>query len=443
MKQTTVAFGGVTGFRSMASHIPDGGSCIVVYGPHVGVDKEGNIGTVNRRGRMRGGACCGSAVAAMNYVKQVQEGNITPIKHRQSPIDAQQAFVGSMLLPYADRLSTSNEPMAELPYSVFDAQDQVMQQIISKACGEVVGNGKIALIGGIQINTPHGLSDYFLPLRFDIVDNTNQIIEHVITGMNRATASTILTVYPKAIPNIEVMDRIQRSLTPYGYFGSKENGTINHTLLCTSLCCDEVNRPLEQDLRLLFGTDQFSIGGLAGFAWSGSVGFGAMASHIPDEGNCFIVYGPHVGIDSTGKVGTVERKGRVHGGSCCDSAIAALTYVENVKLHGAKETIVPMDPLDAQQTFVEQMLLTTCDKLIHCTTHDEKLIELPYALFEAQDEYMLNIIRQTGSTVKNNGTIGLLGGIQINTPDGMSDYFLPLRFEIRNSTGKLVAELLQ
>jgi len=32
---------------------------------------------------------------------------------------------------------------------------------------------------------------------------------------------------------------------------------------------------------------------------------------------------------------------------------------------------------------------------------------------------------------------------QINTPDGISDYFLPLRFDVRESTNELVADLLE
>jgi hypothetical protein len=33
-----------------------------------------------------------------------------------------------------------------------------------------------------------------------------------------------------------------------------------------------------------------------------------------------------------------------------------------------------------------------------------------------------------------------LGGLQINTPEGLSDYFLPLRFEVRDSSNKLVSD---
>lgn len=167
------AFGGVTSFGAMAHHIPDDGSCIVVYGPHVGVDDTGVVGKVNRRGRHKAsGACCGSAAAAAGYCKLVQEGK-TPIAPPTEPLDAQQTFVGNLLLPHADRLSSSQEPDVELPLALFDVQDELMKKIISKACGEVAGQGKIAMIGGIQINTPAGTCEYFQPKVFEIRDNKN------------------------------------------------------------------------------------------------------------------------------------------------------------------------------------------------------------------------------------------------------------------------------
>jgi hypothetical protein len=65
----------------------------------------------------------------------------------------------------------------ELPYALFDAQDELMQKIVAKGCSNVAGNGKIALLGGIQINTPEGMADYFLPLRFDIRDNRGVVFD--------------------------------------------------------------------------------------------------------------------------------------------------------------------------------------------------------------------------------------------------------------------------
>lgn len=173
-------FSGVTGFGAMAHHIPDGGSCIVVYGPHVGVDKDGKVGTVNRRGRNKGGACCGSAVAAAGYVTKVLKGEAEPLPGPSEPNDAQQLFVGSMLLPYAERLSKAADPMVELPYATFEPLDDLMQKILAKGASQVEGGGKIAVLGGIQINTPEGMTDYFMPLKFELRNSQNQVLENLM-----------------------------------------------------------------------------------------------------------------------------------------------------------------------------------------------------------------------------------------------------------------------
>ena len=159
-----VPFGGVTAFGAMAAHIPDGGSCLVVYGPHIGVDAQGNVGTVDRRGRAGGGSCCGSAAAAASYVKGVIQGGNKPLCAPTEAFDAHHFFVGNLLLPYGERIHQAPIPMAELPYALFDAQTELIQKIVAKGSGKEVGDGKIALLGGIQINTPAGMSDYFLPL---------------------------------------------------------------------------------------------------------------------------------------------------------------------------------------------------------------------------------------------------------------------------------------
>jgi hypothetical protein len=176
------AFGGVTSFGAMAHHIPDGGSCLVVYGPHVGVDADGNVGAVNRRGRAAPGACCGSACAALGHVCGVVKGEVKAADPAvfSDPVECQQAMVGHLLMPYAEKLSKSAEPMVELPLALYDAQKKLMNSIIAAGCQEVAGEGKIALLGGIQINTPEGESDYFLPLDFEVRSNKNASIKDLI-----------------------------------------------------------------------------------------------------------------------------------------------------------------------------------------------------------------------------------------------------------------------
>jgi hypothetical protein len=175
------AFGGVTSFGAMSHHIPEKGSCLVVYGPHVGVDRDGMVGKVNRRGRGGSGACCGSAAAACAYVTSVHEG-AEKQEFPGNPLDAQQYFVGNMLLPEASRIVNAEEKEVELPLALFDVQDEFMKTIVSKGCGEVAGEGKIALLGGIQINTPYGTSEYFLPKVFEIKNNKNEKIADLMAS---------------------------------------------------------------------------------------------------------------------------------------------------------------------------------------------------------------------------------------------------------------------
>lgn len=146
-------------------------------GPHVGVSSTGDVGTTERRGRENGGACCGSAVAAKGHVTSVYRGEAEEAKEASmDPIDQQQAYVNLLLQPYAEQLEKSPEPMVELPLSLYDAQKKLIERIVEKGSANVGGNGKIALVGGIQINTPPDESDYFLPLDFKLMDNKNNTI---------------------------------------------------------------------------------------------------------------------------------------------------------------------------------------------------------------------------------------------------------------------------
>eukprot|EP00547_Thalassionema_nitzschioides_P018673 CAMPEP_0194255070 /NCGR_PEP_ID=MMETSP0158-20130606/33577_1 /TAXON_ID=33649 /ORGANISM="Thalassionema nitzschioides, Strain L26-B" /LENGTH=249 /DNA_ID=CAMNT_0038993319 /DNA_START=111 /DNA_END=857 /DNA_ORIENTATION=- len=164
-----IPFGGVTSFSAMAHHIPDGGSCLVVYGPHVGMDRKGNLGTVERRGRRESGPCCGSACAAASYVSAVHAG--LQMAAAQAGMDMEQHFVGELLLPHANRLDKASHPQEELPRILYEENHKMIKKIVSKSCSEVAGNGKIALLGGIQINTPEEKPDLFVPMNFELLNN--------------------------------------------------------------------------------------------------------------------------------------------------------------------------------------------------------------------------------------------------------------------------------
>ena len=106
------------------------------------------------------------------------------------------------------------------------------------------------------------------------------------------------------------------------------------------------------------------MGGLAGFPFGGVAAFTAMAKHIPDDGHCFIVYGPHVGVDADGTIGKVNRIGMKESGKCCGSADAASTFVMSCSDEDGGSGIMTSphypsmdDIVDAQQAFVNALLL--------------------------------------------------------------------------------------
>jgi hypothetical protein len=45
---------------------------------------------------------------------------------------------------------------------------------------------------------------------------------------------------------------------------------------------------------------------LAGIPFTGKTGFTAFSHHIPDNGNLFVLFAPHVGISKSGRIGKCD-----------------------------------------------------------------------------------------------------------------------------------------
>jgi hypothetical protein len=235
--------------------------------------------------------------------------------------------------------------------------------------------------------------------------------------------------FPFALSNQELESSVVELLGKKGFTGE-------NTLLATSLCADELARRLEDDFVKVYGNN-FNLGGLSGFPFAGNTGFGAMAAHIPDDGFCLIVYGPHVGITKTGVIGKVEREGIALVDNCCGSAIAASGYLQGITEGGAKITTQIQSFTDFQQGAVQELILPHGKRLMEA---ENRMLELPYALYESQDLLVREIVSKGAGGLKK-GT-ALLGGIQINTSPDTPDYFHPLRFDYMDSTGTVVEDLL-
>jgi hypothetical protein len=63
-------FVGKTGFGAFMHHVPDGGHMLIVCASHVGIDKNGVVGKLNRVGMDNDSSACGAAIAAYKFCEK-------------------------------------------------------------------------------------------------------------------------------------------------------------------------------------------------------------------------------------------------------------------------------------------------------------------------------------------------------------------------------------
>ena len=263
----------------------------------------------------------------------------------------------------------------------------------------------------------------------DIAEKVNQVFL-TAPPENPYLKSLIQNQFPFAVSNQELVSKV------VSYLSSTHGVHPHNTLLSTSFCCDELARQLEDDFRNIYGNN-FNLGGLAGFPFAGKTGFTNFAIHIPDGGFGIMVYGPHVGMTNDGTVGKVKRKGVEYMDNCCRSAIAANRYVQSITdgKYGINAEI--QNFFDYQQKAVQELILPHGKRLADA---EDRMVELPYAIFASQDVLMEEIVRKGAHGLK--AGLAVLGGIQINTGPDSLDYFVPLRFDFVNRDGEVVEDML-
>eukprot|EP00929_Paragymnodinium_shiwhaense_P111705 TRINITY_DN7_c0_g1_i4.p1 TRINITY_DN7_c0_g1~~TRINITY_DN7_c0_g1_i4.p1 ORF type:complete len:318 (+),score=81.70 TRINITY_DN7_c0_g1_i4:81-1034(+) len=232
--------------------------------------------------------------------------------------------------------------------------------------------------------------------------------------------------YDGALPDIVVVERVKEALESFGM--TKEN-----TVYSESICADEICHDPEQltDLLTSHWSNVFTMGGIGGFAHGGPVALGAFKGHVPEGGNMFILYGPHVGISEDGKVGVTLRLGQNKDTTAC----GALMAVYNNCLNGA--TVDAYSPADLQARLIHEELCPRVNEISGAENPEAMLPRVAYDVVHKQ------IQKMTGGLDLGTGSLVLLGGIMINTPLSMQDYFLPMDFTIKRGKGKKSVDLME
>jgi len=154
-----VPFAGKTGFMAFSHHVPDDGHVLVLFGPHVGVSEDGEIGKVRRCGQCAKSTACGAIIGAFNSClgKSSKDDEF-------DPTDMQMDWIKQHVKPVADKINEEPEPMAALAHQSYT----FVEEEILKVVNTKFGIGNLVLVGGIMINMPHQHSMHFLPRFFEV-----------------------------------------------------------------------------------------------------------------------------------------------------------------------------------------------------------------------------------------------------------------------------------
>jgi len=258
----------------------------------------------------------------------------------------------------------------------------------------------LVVLGNLRSTSQHSEKDVVMPEAF--------------FGLQRIEASNIAKeVFPGAMTGSAVM---AKALFPLWW---KYGMTKSNTIYGQSLCADEINSDKGHLGRLLtehYYKRVFPLGGIGGAPYGGKTGFAAFSHHVPDGGNVFILFGPHIGFSPEGEPGKFLRNGQGALSTSCGALCAAYSQCTSGGMSA--------DPKDMEQSWLREKLGPKCKDIKESSN---PMVELALQAYKVIEEEILSIVNTGFGT----GNLVLLGGIQINMPYGMPGYFKPMHFSIR------------
>mmetsp|Transcript_4043 Transcript_4043/g.12408 ORF Transcript_4043/g.12408 Transcript_4043/m.12408 type:complete len:234 (-) Transcript_4043:458-1159(-) len=198
---------------------------------------------------------------------------------------------------------------------------------------------------------------------------------------------------------------------------------VSHTLFANSICPDEVNRKSPYWDGLLGGEApgpggkmSFSLGGLGGLPSVGKTGLKACASHVSSDSKrrcIFVLCASHAGVDRRGETNAVSRANQSgRSSTCCGAAVASLKWAtSNVPFQA--------DPDDAQMDECKLCVKAALDDL------GDDASRLADVVSRAAFDKLCKLIP---GNLNHACPVVVLSGIQLNTDDGLPDFFAPRSF---------------
>jgi len=149
-----IPYSGLTGVLTVAHHIPEGGAALIVYGPHIGITDQGELGKLLRPGQQRESAACGALTLALKHFQSAPD--YVPAYNDD---DTEQMTLERRLLPFREQILAAEKPLqaaTEITYTII--QELIHRYV--RAQKKEFSCEYLALAGGIVINTSPEYEDY-------------------------------------------------------------------------------------------------------------------------------------------------------------------------------------------------------------------------------------------------------------------------------------------
>jgi Limiting CO2-inducible proteins B/C beta carbonyic anhydrases len=165
-------FTGLTGMGAFAGHVPDNGAVFIYYAPHIGIDKDGEVGLINRIGQHKPSGCCGAARAGLSKLvnNEIKEGHLTDIDYQMNTIE-------QIFYKQKERILAAPNQLMEATEVMYEAIDQRIHELAAQTkynCKYLILNG------AILINGDYDMGSFSAVRRFDVVNlETKQVRSHI------------------------------------------------------------------------------------------------------------------------------------------------------------------------------------------------------------------------------------------------------------------------
>ncbi|MEJ1240968.1 hypothetical protein WBG78_22670 [Chryseolinea sp. T2] len=147
-------FTGITGVSAFSHHVPEGGTALMLVGPHIGYKQDEGWGKILRHGQHHSSTCCGALYAALTKLKE----NALHESDSLSRDDYQEKIIERLAFRHKEEILTAKEPLVTLTRIVFHEAQQEMTKY-AKAVHER-HFAYAVVVSGVIINTDFQYDDY-------------------------------------------------------------------------------------------------------------------------------------------------------------------------------------------------------------------------------------------------------------------------------------------